>query len=179
VTKLPAWAEFGLIPLINLALAFGIAGIVIALLGVNPFAAMKVIIEGAFVDDGALGYTLFYTTSLIFTGLAVAVAFQARLFNIGGEGQAYIGGLGALLVAVTVGSWLPAIASIPLCNSWRRCIWRALGLCSRLAASLSRQPYRHHNNHVQFYRFGHNGGAAVRAVDACRSTKPGECADRR
>ena len=59
MTKLPAWAEFGVIPLINLALAFGIAGIVIALLGESPFAAMKVMIDGAFVDNGALGYTLY------------------------------------------------------------------------------------------------------------------------
>ena len=114
MTKLPAWAEFGLIPLINLGLAFGIAGIVVALLGVNPFAAMKVMIEGAFVFDGALGYTLFYTTSLIFTGLAAAVAFHARLFTIGAEGQAYIGGLGALLVALNAGPWLPGVVSIPL-----------------------------------------------------------------
>lgn len=114
MTKLPAWAEFGLIPLMNLALAFGIAGIVVALLGENPFAALKVMIQGAFIYDGALGYTLYYTTSLIFTGLAVAVAFQARLFNIGGEGQAYIGGLGALLIALAVGSWLPGVLSVPL-----------------------------------------------------------------
>jgi simple sugar transport system permease protein len=114
VTKLPAWAEFGLIPLINLALAFAVAGIVVALLGENPFAAMKVLLAGAFLYDGGLGYTLFYATNLIFTGLAVAVAFQARLFNIGGEGQAYIGGLGALLVALAAGPWLPGLLSIPL-----------------------------------------------------------------
>lgn len=114
MTKLPAWAEFGLIPLINLSLAFGIAGIVVALVGESPVAAMRVMIEGAFVYDGALGYTLYYTTSLIFTGLAVAVAFQARLFNIGGEGQAYIGGLGAVVTALALGSWLPGILSIPL-----------------------------------------------------------------
>ena len=41
-----------------------------------------------------IGYTLYYATNFIFTGLAVAVAFHAGLFNIGGEGQAYIGGLG-------------------------------------------------------------------------------------
>lgn len=114
MTKLPAWAEFGLIPLVNLALAFSVAGFVVALLGENPFAVMKVMIQGAFVYDGALGYTLFYATNLIFTGLAVAVAFQARLFNIGGEGQAYIGGLGALLVVLAAGAWLPGILIIPL-----------------------------------------------------------------
>ena len=41
------------------------------------------------------GYLLYYATNFIFTGLAVAVAFHAGLFNIGGEGQAYIAGLGA------------------------------------------------------------------------------------
>ena len=46
-------------------------------------------VNGAFVYDGSLGYTLYYTTNFIFTGLAVAVAFHAMLFNIGGEGQAY------------------------------------------------------------------------------------------
>lgn len=114
MTKLPAWAEFGLIPLINLALAFSLAGIVVALLGENPLTVMNVMIQGAFVSDGALGYTLFYATSLIFTGLAVAVAYHARLFNIGGEGQAYLGGLGALLVVLAVGPWLPGPVTILL-----------------------------------------------------------------
>ena len=51
-------------------------------------------INGAFGYHEAIGYTLYYTTNFIFTGLAVAIAFHASLFNIGGEGQAYIGGLG-------------------------------------------------------------------------------------
>ncbi len=71
-------------------------------------------IKGAFVYEGALGYTLYYTTNFIFTGLAVAVAFHARLFNIGGEGQAYLGGLGALLVCLALDSWMPSLLLIPL-----------------------------------------------------------------
>ena len=47
-----------------------------------------------------IGYTLYYATNFIFTGLAVAVAFHGGLFNIGAEGQAYIGGLGVALVCL-------------------------------------------------------------------------------
>jgi general nucleoside transport system permease protein len=49
----------------------------------------------------------------VFTGLAVAVAFHAGLFNIGGEGQAYIGGLGVGLVCLACGGWSPWIV-VPL-----------------------------------------------------------------
>ena len=48
------------------------------------------------------GYTLYYATNFIFTGLAVSVAFHARLFNIGGEGQAMVGGLGVALVLLFI-----------------------------------------------------------------------------
>ncbi len=115
MTRLPAWIEYLLIPLMNLALAFAVAAIVVMLIGENPIKALTVMINGAFVYEGALGYTLYYTTSLIFTGLAVSVAFHASLFNIGAEGQAYLGGLGALLVALMLQDWLPMILMIPLC----------------------------------------------------------------
>ncbi len=55
-------------------------------------------INGAFGHGEDIGYTLYYATNFIFTGLAFAVAFHAGLFNIGAEGQAYIGGLGVALV---------------------------------------------------------------------------------
>ena len=58
-------------------------------------------------------YTLFYTTNFIFTGLAFAVAFHAGLFNIGAEGQAYLGGLGVALVCLPLG-YLPMLLIIPL-----------------------------------------------------------------
>ena len=60
-----------------------------------------------------LGYTLFYTTNFIFTGLAFAVALHAGLFNIGAEGQAYLGGLGVALVCLPLG-FLPMVIIIPL-----------------------------------------------------------------
>jgi simple sugar transport system permease protein len=75
---------------------------------------MGVMLKGAFVYKGALGYTLFYTTNFIFTGLAVAVAFHAMLFNIGGEGQAMIGGLGVGLVCLALDSLLPPLLVVAL-----------------------------------------------------------------
>ncbi len=61
-----------------------------------------------------VGYTLYYATNLIFTGLAVSIAFKAGIFNIGGEGQAYIGGLGVGLVCLTFDSTMPLYIMIPL-----------------------------------------------------------------
>ena len=112
--ELPRWADVGLIPLINVMAALVVSGIVVAFIGENPIDAMVVMIKGAFVYKGSLGYTLYYATNFIFTGLAVAVAFHAMLFNIGGEGQAYLGGLGAGLVCLALDSFMPALILIPL-----------------------------------------------------------------
>ena len=113
-SPLPAWVSLGLIPVINLLMAFAVAGLVVALIGENPWRALRVMIDGAFVYPGSLGYTLYYTTNFIFTGLAVSVAFHARLFNIGGEGQAALGGLGAALVCLALDPILPGLIVIPL-----------------------------------------------------------------
>ena len=65
-------------------------------------------IKGAFGDGVGIGFTLYYATDFIFTGLAVAVAAHAGLFNIGGDGQAYVAGLGALAAGMLLGNthWL-------------------------------------------------------------------------
>jgi len=111
---LPAWVNLGLIPILNLMMALAVSGVVVALIGENPWRVLKVMIDGAFVYPGSLGYTLYYTTNFIFTGLAVAVAFHARLFNIGGEGQAAIGGLGAALACLALDQVLPGVVVIPI-----------------------------------------------------------------
>jgi simple sugar transport system permease protein len=111
--KLPRWAEFGLLPLVNLCAALLISGAVIRLIGESPWSALKLMVAGAFGSQDSIGYTVFYATDFVFTGLAVAVAFHAGLFNIGGEGQAYVGGLGVGLVGLALGSWSPWIV-VPL-----------------------------------------------------------------
>jgi simple sugar transport system permease protein len=101
----PWWVGLVLLPLLNLLAAFVIAGGVIWVLGVDPVAALKVLVWGAFGDTDLIGFTLYYTTNFIFAGLAVAIAFHCGLFNIGGEGQAYIAGLGVGLVGLAMGGW--------------------------------------------------------------------------
>ncbi len=112
--ELPAWIEVILIPVLNIIMALFFAGLIILAIGENPVEAVGIMINGAFGYDEAVGYTLYYTTNFIFTGLAVAVAFHARLFNIGGEGQAYIGGLGVGLAFLLLDQYLPAILLIPI-----------------------------------------------------------------
>jgi ABC-type uncharacterized transport system permease subunit len=111
--ELPKWADAGLIPVLNVAAAFLISGLVVLLIGENPFGAIRTLIVGAVGSPYALGYTLYYATNFIFTGLAVAVAFQAGLFNIRGEGRATLAGLGATLVCLNWGG-LPGFLLVPL-----------------------------------------------------------------
>jgi simple sugar transport system permease protein len=110
---LPSWITYGLLPFLNIVTAFVISGLVVWSIGEDPFAALKLLIEGALGRGEAIGFTLFYATSFIFTGLSVAVAFHAGLFNIGSEGQAYVGGLGAALVALSLDRYVPWYVTMP------------------------------------------------------------------
>jgi simple sugar transport system permease protein len=108
------WARAIAVPLLNVALAFAVSALVVLAIGESPIDALSILISGALGSSEAIGYTLFYATNLVFTGLAVAVAFHAGLFNIGGEGQAYVGGLGIALVCLALDDTLPAIVLVPL-----------------------------------------------------------------
>ncbi|OJF92108.1 ABC transporter permease [Pararhizobium antarcticum] len=112
--KLPGWAEYGLIPLINLVVAFMVAGLVVLLVGENPLDAAYHMINGAFGRGEYIGFTLYYATTFIFTGLSVAVAFHAGLFNIGSEGQAYIGGIGVALACLWLDQTMPWYIVFPI-----------------------------------------------------------------
>jgi general nucleoside transport system permease protein len=109
--SLPAWADVALIPLLNVAAAFFISGLVVLAIGENPLEAVQILIAGAVGDLEGLGFTLYYATSFIFTGLAVAICFHAGLFNIGVEGQAYVAGLGAALASLYLG-FLPGYSLV-------------------------------------------------------------------
>ena len=97
---LPRWADLVLLPIVNLAMALLFAGVMVWLVGQDPLEVITVLVHGAFGTTRGLSYTLYYATTFVFTGLAVAVAFHGGLFNIGGEGQAILGGLGSGLVAL-------------------------------------------------------------------------------
>ncbi len=111
---LPRWIDLAVLPAVNLAFALTVAGAVVLLVGFEPGQVLALLIEGAFGSRAGISYTLYYATTFIFTGLAVAVAFHGGLFNIGGEGQAVMGGLGAGLAALAFDAWLPAWAMLPL-----------------------------------------------------------------
>jgi simple sugar transport system permease protein len=86
----------------------------VALVGQDPLLVIQVLVQGAFGTARGFSYTLYYATTFVFTGLAVAVAFHGGLFNIGGEGQAVMGGLGTGLVALWWSAALPAWLMLPL-----------------------------------------------------------------
>jgi len=111
--RLPRWVDVGLLPVVSLLAALVLSAAVIAVIGENPWTALRLLATGAFGSQEALGYTLYYATNFIFTGLAVAVALHAGLFNIGCEGQAYIGGLGVGLVALATDQHWPFWAILP------------------------------------------------------------------
>ena len=113
-STLPRWAQLTVLPALNLMAALLVTGLVTWLIGEDPWECLKLLINGAFGYGEGIGYTLFYTTGFIFTGLAVATAFHAGLFNIGGEGQTYLAGLGVTLVVLGFDHSLPPAVLVPL-----------------------------------------------------------------
>ncbi len=112
--ELPRWLDVAVLPAVNLAIALLVAAGVVLLVGFNPGQVLTLLIKGAFGSASGISYTLYYATTFVFTGLAVAVAFHGGLFNIGGEGQAIMGGLGAGLAALAWSNFLPAWLMLPL-----------------------------------------------------------------
>jgi ABC-type uncharacterized transport system permease subunit len=109
---MPAWVGVALVPAANLTLALLLSALVVLVVGENPLRALRLLVVGAFGNAEAIGYTLYYATNFVFTGLAVAVAFHGGLFNIGAEGQAYMAGLGVALLCLGAGGW-PTVLVIP------------------------------------------------------------------
>jgi simple sugar transport system permease protein len=112
-SDIPAWVDLGLIPFLNLLLALLATSVVFLAIGENPLECLGIMLNGAVGSIKGWSYLLYYATNFIFTGLCVAVAFHAGLFNIGGEGQAYFAGLGAAIVGLSL-EFLPWPIVIPL-----------------------------------------------------------------
>ena len=115
-------------PIIAIVGALFIGSIVILLMGEDPIQVYKMMFGLAIGNRDGWGNVLFRATPLIFTGLAVAFAFRCGLFNIGGEGQVYVGTFLAALVGFTFTN-LPAILMIPLtiaASALGGALWAAL-----------------------------------------------------
>jgi ABC-type uncharacterized transport system permease subunit len=111
--EMPRWLDLVVLPVFNLALALLVCGIVVLIVGHDPGQVLALLVKGAFGSRIGFSYTLYYATTFVFTGLAVAVAFHGGLFNIGGEGQAMLGGIGTALAALALGDRLPAWIVLP------------------------------------------------------------------
>src|SRR5437868_2510181 len=91
------------VPAGSLVFAFLASGLVLLATGHHALSSYRQIIDAAFVNNGALGQTLTSATPLAFTGLAAAAAFRMRLFNIGAEGQLYVGAITAAAAGLYLG----------------------------------------------------------------------------
>src|SRR6266851_3987070 len=111
-----------IVPVLTAVVAFLIGGAVVAATGHNPLSTYRDIFNGAGLNwffhpttntAGTASYnlsqTLLQTTSLILTGLAVAFAFRCGLFNIGGQGQYFVG----TIVGVYIGSRFTDMGHLP------------------------------------------------------------------
>ena len=103
-----------LFPLVAVAAALVAGGAFVLAIGDNPIEAYRLLVGSALSWPDGIGYTLFLATPLIFTGLAVSVAFRAGLLNIGAEGQLYVAAFATAWAGI-VFAGLPAVLLVPVC----------------------------------------------------------------
>lgn len=102
-----------LVPLLSVLLALLLGAVIILATGRDPVQAFTALWMGSFGDAYAIAGTLSRTTPVILTGLSVALAFRCGLFNVGAEGQLYVGALAAAVIGLQVaglGIWTQALA---------------------------------------------------------------------
>ncbi len=124
----PRWLPVG-VPVGSVAFAFAAIAILLLATGHDPGHTYAKLFRSAFADDGALSATLVSATPLAFTGLAAAAAFRMNLFNIGGEGQLYLGVVGATGAALALGGGSPgslSIAAMCLAGAAAGAAWAAI-----------------------------------------------------
>lgn len=98
---------------IGLLVALGVCAVLLFLTGINPLSAYSAIFRGSFGSAHGISETFVKTIPLLLTTLAFSLPYWAGFWNIGGEGQLFIGALAAVLLALSLGS-LPGPISIPL-----------------------------------------------------------------
>ncbi|HEY7280260.1 MAG TPA: ABC transporter permease [Actinomycetota bacterium] len=123
----PRWLGV-VIPLASVLVALLVAGVVLLASGHSPVEVYRSMIEAAFTAPGAFSATLVSATPLVLTGLCAALAFRMRVYNIGGEGQLYMGALGASAVGLALGG-LPGpvvILAMILAGMAAGSVWAAI-----------------------------------------------------
>src|ERR1700750_516162 len=106
-------------PVIAVLVAFIVGGVIVWVIGDNPLEVYGLLLGSALTWPDGIGYTLFYATPLIFTGLAVSVAFRCGLLNIGAEGQLYPAAFATAWVSIKLGGTVvEAFAGKPVSYGW-------------------------------------------------------------
>ena len=111
----PRWADTALPPLVALAIALVVGDLLILSFGQSPRLVWGVLLEGTWGNPYGMGQVLYKATTLTCTGLAVAVALRAGLFNIAAESQLAAGGFGAAMAGVLLPAATPAVFAVPFC----------------------------------------------------------------
>ncbi len=113
-TRGPLWLRA--LPFVWAALlAMAMASLLARLYGQSPLGMYRLLLAGTWGSIYGIGQVLFKTTPLVCTGLAVAVALRAGLFNVGAEGQLIVGALAAALCGAYLPVATPSVLAVPLC----------------------------------------------------------------
>jgi ABC-type uncharacterized transport system permease subunit len=125
----PRWLAV-VVPVLSVAVALVIAAIVMLATGHNPLSSYRKLVDAAFLQTGSIGQTLIAATPLAFTGLAAAAAFRMRLYNIGGEGQLYMGAIfgsaGGLYLGGTGSASAGVIAAMVVAGCVGGALWASI-----------------------------------------------------
>jgi len=125
----PPWTVRVVVPTASLIAAAVVGGLVISMSGNDAFEAYRTILDSSFNGVRPLTRTMTLATPLILTGLAAAIAFRMKVWNIGGEGQLYMGAVVASGLALAIPSDIPKplmIAAIVLGGAAAGAVWAGL-----------------------------------------------------
>ena len=161
-----------LFPFIAVVAAFLVGGVFVLAIGDNPIETYRLLIGSALWWPDGIGYTLFLATPLIFTGLAVSVAFRAGLLNIGAEGQLYIAAFATAWVGIVLGS-LPAVVLVPLCFAAAIAAGAVVGRDSGVAEGAVRLARSDQHDHDELHR--DRAGELLHAVSLSDARRSDSC----
>ncbi len=104
-----------LIPVLSIMSALVVSMLIIIIAGRDPIMIFEKMLQGTLGSAYGTGQVLFRTTTLILVGLAVALPFKVRLFNIGAEGQLQMGAFAAAMTGAMLPPTLPSLSAVSLC----------------------------------------------------------------
>lgn len=106
------WWRNALTPFLSVAAALIVGGLFLAIEGFNPITVYRALFDASFTSKFGITDSLTLATPLILTGLAAGIVFRMNLFNIGAEGQLYLGAIFGSWAGLTISDGLPTILGV-------------------------------------------------------------------